>query len=244
MLFVTHDFGVVAQLCDAITVMYAGQTVEAGPTREVLTDPRHPYTRALLACHPDRSQKPDRHSGAGALAAGAAARLPLYAALPSCAPRSAAGVPPGSCAMAPRPSRRLPARRRAAGCHVHEQAHRARPILEARDVVVLLGGRQRWLPSRPCRRCAPSAACRLACTRAKPWGWSANRAAARPRWGARCSASSARPAARSGWMARVVSGLRARRGARRAAAPSSTCTRTPAPRSIPGGASAASWRRG
>jgi peptide/nickel transport system ATP-binding protein len=55
MLFVTHDFGVVAQLCDALTVMYAGQTVEAGPTREVLANPRHPYTRALLACHPDRS---------------------------------------------------------------------------------------------------------------------------------------------------------------------------------------------
>jgi peptide/nickel transport system ATP-binding protein len=55
MLFVTHDLGVVAQLCDAVTVMYAGQTVEAGPTPEVLADPRHPYTRALLACHPDRS---------------------------------------------------------------------------------------------------------------------------------------------------------------------------------------------
>jgi peptide/nickel transport system ATP-binding protein len=55
MLFVTHDFGVVAQLCDTITVMYAGQTVEAGPTRAVLADPRHPYARALLACHPDRS---------------------------------------------------------------------------------------------------------------------------------------------------------------------------------------------
>src|SRR5262245_20201222 len=55
MLFVTHDLGVVAQLCDAVTVMYAGQTVEAGPTAEVLADPRHPYTRALLACHPDRA---------------------------------------------------------------------------------------------------------------------------------------------------------------------------------------------
>jgi len=55
MLFVTHDFGVVAELCDAITVMYAGQTVEAGPTSQVLIDPRHPYTRALIACHPDRS---------------------------------------------------------------------------------------------------------------------------------------------------------------------------------------------
>lgn len=55
MLFVTHDFGVVAQLCDDITVMYAGQTVESGPTALVLADPRHPYTKALLACHPDRS---------------------------------------------------------------------------------------------------------------------------------------------------------------------------------------------
>jgi len=56
MLFVTHDFGVVAQLCDDITVMYAGQTVESGPTAAVLADPQHPYTQALLACHPDRAQ--------------------------------------------------------------------------------------------------------------------------------------------------------------------------------------------
>jgi len=55
MLFVTHDLGVVAELCDAITVMYAGQTVEAGTTRGVLQAPEHPYTQALLSCHPDRS---------------------------------------------------------------------------------------------------------------------------------------------------------------------------------------------
>jgi peptide/nickel transport system ATP-binding protein len=55
MLFVTHDLGVVAELCDAITVMYAGQTVETGRTDEVLAAPQHPYTQALLACHPDRS---------------------------------------------------------------------------------------------------------------------------------------------------------------------------------------------
>ena len=54
LLFVTHDLGVVAQLCDAVAVIYAGQTVEAGPVREVLARPRHPYTQALLACHPDR----------------------------------------------------------------------------------------------------------------------------------------------------------------------------------------------
>jgi peptide/nickel transport system ATP-binding protein len=55
MLFVTHDLGVVAELCDDICVIYAGQTVETGPTAAVLAAPKHPYTRALLACHPDRS---------------------------------------------------------------------------------------------------------------------------------------------------------------------------------------------
>ena len=55
MLFVTHDFGVLASLCDAVTVLYAGRVAEAGPTRAVLDAPTHPYTRLLLACHPDRA---------------------------------------------------------------------------------------------------------------------------------------------------------------------------------------------
>ncbi|TWT11595.1 ABC transporter ATP-binding protein [Reyranella sp. CPCC 100927] len=57
MLFVTHDFGVVAQLCDTVTVMYAGQTIESGPVAATMSNPRHPYTRMLLACHPERSQE-------------------------------------------------------------------------------------------------------------------------------------------------------------------------------------------
>ncbi|MEJ0020555.1 MAG: ABC transporter ATP-binding protein [Acetobacteraceae bacterium] len=55
MLFVTHDFGVVAELCDDLCVIYAGQSVEAGPVDAVLGSPAHPYTRALLACHPERA---------------------------------------------------------------------------------------------------------------------------------------------------------------------------------------------
>jgi oligopeptide/dipeptide ABC transporter ATP-binding protein len=55
LLFVTHDFGVVAELCDDLCVIYAGQTVEAGAVESVLRHPSHPYTRALLACHPDRA---------------------------------------------------------------------------------------------------------------------------------------------------------------------------------------------
>ena len=55
LLFVTHDFGVVAELCDDLCVIYAGQTVEAGRVGSILEAPSHPYTRALLACHPDRA---------------------------------------------------------------------------------------------------------------------------------------------------------------------------------------------
>ncbi len=55
LLFVTHDFGVLAAICDWVTVLYAGRVVESGPTRAVLDAPRHPYTRMLLACHPDRA---------------------------------------------------------------------------------------------------------------------------------------------------------------------------------------------
>jgi oligopeptide/dipeptide ABC transporter ATP-binding protein len=57
MLFVTHDFGVVAQLCDTVTVMYAGQTVETGAVAQVLKAPLHPYTQMLLACHPERADE-------------------------------------------------------------------------------------------------------------------------------------------------------------------------------------------
>ena len=51
-LLVSHDLGVVAEVCDRLLVLYAGQVVEEGPTDEVLAAPAHPYTRALLATVP------------------------------------------------------------------------------------------------------------------------------------------------------------------------------------------------
>ncbi len=51
--FITHDFGVVGQLCDRVAVMYAGRIVEEGTTQAVLDTPTHPYTARLMACVPE-----------------------------------------------------------------------------------------------------------------------------------------------------------------------------------------------
>jgi len=53
MLFITHDFGVVADIADNVVVMFRGEIVESGPVAQVLGSPQHPYTQALLACVPD-----------------------------------------------------------------------------------------------------------------------------------------------------------------------------------------------
>ncbi|MFI4980828.1 MAG: oligopeptide/dipeptide ABC transporter ATP-binding protein, partial [Nevskiales bacterium] len=52
LILITHDLGIVARIAQRIMVMYAGQIVETAPTAELFTDPRHPYTRALLDCIP------------------------------------------------------------------------------------------------------------------------------------------------------------------------------------------------
>jgi peptide/nickel transport system ATP-binding protein len=57
MLFITHDFGVVADIADDVIVMFRGEIVEAGSKKQVLTKPQHPYTKALLACVPDAEGK-------------------------------------------------------------------------------------------------------------------------------------------------------------------------------------------
>ncbi|WP_230532058.1 ABC transporter ATP-binding protein [Microvirga roseola] len=55
-LFITHNLGVVAEIADRVTVMYAGQVVETGSVRDIFRAPRHPYTGALLNCLPARAR--------------------------------------------------------------------------------------------------------------------------------------------------------------------------------------------
>jgi oligopeptide/dipeptide ABC transporter ATP-binding protein len=58
LVLISHDLGVIAEHCDRIVVMYAGQVVETGPTRAVIDAPLHPYTAGLLASLP-RLNAPD-----------------------------------------------------------------------------------------------------------------------------------------------------------------------------------------
>jgi oligopeptide/dipeptide ABC transporter ATP-binding protein len=59
-LLITHDLGVVAEMCDSVAVMYAGRIVEQAPTVELFTNPKHPYTQGLLASIPRLGKKQDR----------------------------------------------------------------------------------------------------------------------------------------------------------------------------------------
>ena len=56
-IFITHDMGVVANMADEISVMYAGKIVEYGTAEDIFYDPRHPYTWALLSSMPDLDTK-------------------------------------------------------------------------------------------------------------------------------------------------------------------------------------------
>ncbi|MDN2566120.1 ABC transporter ATP-binding protein [Aquibium sp. A9E412] len=56
-MMITHDMGAVAEMADRVVVMYAGRVVEEGPVGDILTAPRHPYTRGLIACIPHMADR-------------------------------------------------------------------------------------------------------------------------------------------------------------------------------------------
>jgi peptide/nickel transport system ATP-binding protein len=82
-MLITHDMGVIAETADRVAVMYAGRIVEIGPVREVIKNPRHPYTRGLMGAIPT-----------------AAGRIGRLVQIPGTMPRLAS-IPNG-CAFHPR----------------------------------------------------------------------------------------------------------------------------------------------
>ena len=59
-IFITHDFGIVARMCDRVVVMYAGRVVEEGPVRGIFNNPSHPYTEALIGSVPKMEERVER----------------------------------------------------------------------------------------------------------------------------------------------------------------------------------------
>jgi peptide/nickel transport system ATP-binding protein len=112
LLFITHDFGVVAQIADRVAVMYAGRVVEDGPASEVLRHPRHPYTAGLLRAAPRIARE-------------------KLVAIPGAVPPL--GSLPAGCAFGPRCSQHVPECDVAIPELIHAagagETHRARCIL-------------------------------------------------------------------------------------------------------------------
>lgn len=59
-IYITHDLGLVTEIADKVVVMYKGEVVESGSIKDIFLHPKHPYTKALLACRPDASSKGKR----------------------------------------------------------------------------------------------------------------------------------------------------------------------------------------
>jgi oligopeptide/dipeptide ABC transporter ATP-binding protein len=90
-IFVTHNLGIVARMCDRLAVMYAGRIVEAGTVRQLFDAPQHPYTKALLRSMPKLGSKeplsaiPGQPPDLATLPSGCAFHPRCAEALPHCA---------------------------------------------------------------------------------------------------------------------------------------------------------------
>jgi peptide/nickel transport system ATP-binding protein len=96
MLLITHDLGIVARIADRVNVMYAGRIVESARTADLFREPRHPYTRGLLACLPGAAgdARPER------LGTIPGTVPSLVGGIAGCAFRSRCNLASGACADA------------------------------------------------------------------------------------------------------------------------------------------------
>jgi peptide/nickel transport system ATP-binding protein len=147
LLFITHNLGVIARMCDRVGVLYAGELVEEGPALDVLHDARHPYTVGLLRCIPRRDADKRRHA-----LDTIPGFLPRPGETPSgCIFASRCGLVDDRCRTEAPPLYEVSDVRRSR-CHFHDRAHTlprtepaqhesakprsdgAKPLISARDV--------------------------------------------------------------------------------------------------------------
>ena len=116
-LFISHDLGVIAKMCDRVGVLYAGSMVEEGTAREVFDNPRHPYTVGLVRCIPRRGQRKDH----GRLDTIPGFLPPPGANLPGCVFVDRCAIARDRCGTDPPPAYHI-GDGRSSRCHYHEEA--------------------------------------------------------------------------------------------------------------------------
>jgi oligopeptide/dipeptide ABC transporter ATP-binding protein len=89
LIFITHNLGIVAKMCDQLAVMYAGRVVEAGPVKQLFRSPVHPYTQALLRSIPRMNEQRERLTAIEGQPPDLAQLPPGCAFAPRCASRIA-----------------------------------------------------------------------------------------------------------------------------------------------------------
>jgi peptide/nickel transport system ATP-binding protein len=115
-LFISHNLGIVARMCERVGVLYAGRLIEEGPSRELFADPRHPYTMGLLRCVPRAGMRKDIHR----LDPIAGSLPPLGLDLPGCVYAARCPIARPRCREQVPPS--LPSGpRRTSRCFYHEE---------------------------------------------------------------------------------------------------------------------------
>jgi peptide/nickel transport system ATP-binding protein len=125
-LFISHNLGIVARLCERVGVLYAGRLIEEGPAEQIFLDPLHPYTLGLLRCVPQPGMRKDRHP----LDPITGSLPPLGVSIRGCvfAPRCPI-VRPHCRAEPPPPLAAGPGR--VSRCFYHDEVPEIRPTVEA-----------------------------------------------------------------------------------------------------------------
>ena len=195
-ILISHDLGVIANLCSRVLVMYAGEVVEEGTPEDLLSDPRHPYTWALLHAAP----RLDQGGGGNRRLATIEGQPPDARAWPDgCRFRARCPFAVEACARHPDLLPVVAGSDRAARCWVTQAGARlvppaaisgaavVRPVLAPQPMLAVQGLKKHFVLPRdsflePRRCCVRSMASTWKCFRAKPSGWWVNPVAANRRW--------------------------------------------------------------